>query len=340
MPDAARISDFHVCPKVEPGPIPHVGGPIFTGSANVIIGFLPAAREGDSVVCFPVGPSDKIQQGSATVLINHRQAARRTDPAVHIGGDRIVAGCPTVIIGDSTQSFTFREAARRGTPFCEECERKRQEMDDRDDSAEPPPPDSDTASLDDESPPPGALPGRDVFDDLDLSIHELARQSDADDELADARAAARYAVAFEFYAEHGPASVKPSQILSHIKGIDLSQPVEVRSFAEQTLHQRGIPGAGNGQYFTLDPSITPDQVGCSPMAYAIVDGQPRPPAVLREPRQVEFGDPAYGLQSTAARIVDDWSLKEPGKATTLAVYCGGGATQVMIPKKFHPPTEI
>ena len=42
MPDAARISDLHTCPKVEPGPVPHVGGPIFTGSANVIIGYLPA----------------------------------------------------------------------------------------------------------------------------------------------------------------------------------------------------------------------------------------------------------------------------------------------------------
>ncbi|MFY0534306.1 PAAR domain-containing protein [Nannocystis pusilla] len=117
MPDAARISDFHVCPKVEPGPVPHVGGPIFSGSANVIVGFLPAARKGDSVVCFPVGPSDRIKQGSATVLINHRQAARRTDPAVHVGGDRIVGGCPSVVIGDSTQSFVFRAAAKIGTPF-------------------------------------------------------------------------------------------------------------------------------------------------------------------------------------------------------------------------------
>lgn len=339
MPDAARISDFHVCPKVEPGPVPHVGGPIFSGSANVIVGFLPAARKGDSVVCFPVGPSDRIQQGSATVLINHRQAARRTDPAVHIGGDRIVGGCPSVVIGDSTQSFVFRAAAKLGTPFCEECERKRLEYDTHDDSAVPDEPDLETATLDDEAPPPGGLAGRDAFADLDLSKHELAGQPDEDDGLGEARAQARYAVAYQFYAAHATGPIKPSDILSHIKGIDLGKPVVVRSFAGHTMHQRSIPGAGVGQYFTLDPSITPEQVGCSPISYGFVDGKPGPPPLVREPREVEFGDPALGLQSTAAPIVDDWSLKDPRKDTLLAVYCAGGATQVMIPRKFHPPAK-
>lgn len=337
MPDAARISDFHVCPKVEPGPVPHVGGPIFSGSADVIIGFLPAARKGDSVVCFPVGPSDSIKQGSATVLINHRQAARRTDPAVHIGGDMIVGGCPSVVIGDSTQSFTFRVAARRGTPFCEECERKRREMEAQA-AAAAAPLDSDTATLDDDAPPPGALDGRDVFADLDLSKHELAGAvDDVDDGLSTLRKEARYAVAYQFYAAHAGGKLKPSQILSHIKGIDLGQPVEVRSFAEQTLHQRSIPGAGIGQYFTLEPGIDPERVGVSSRAYGLVDGAPRPPPVDREPREVVFEPPALGLQSTAAPIVDDWSYKEPGKDPALVVYCKGGATQVMIPKKFHTP---
>lgn len=339
MPDAARISDFHVCPKVEPGPVPHVGGPIFSGSADVIIGFLPAARQGDSVVCFPVGPSDKIKQGSATVLINHRQAARRTDPAVHTGGDLIVAGCPSVIIGDSTQSFTMRVAARQGTPFCQDCERKRREMDDRDDSAAPAPPDTETATLDDDTPPPGASDGRDAFADLDLSKHALAGEPDADDGLADLRKEARYAVAYQFYAAHSGGKLKPSQILSHIKGIDLGQPVAVRSFAKKTLHQRSIPGAGVGQYFTLEPGVAPERVGVSSVAYGLVDGKPSPPPVVREPREVTFGEPVLGLQSTAAPIVDDWSFKEPGKDPALVVYCEGGATQVMIPRKFHPKTE-
>ncbi|SBS34045.1 PAAR motif protein [Marinomonas spartinae] len=32
---AARLGDMHVRPKVEPGLVPHVGGPIAGGSPNV-----------------------------------------------------------------------------------------------------------------------------------------------------------------------------------------------------------------------------------------------------------------------------------------------------------------
>jgi hypothetical protein len=38
---AARLGDMHICPKVEPGPVPHVGGPLVQGSPNVIIGVCP-----------------------------------------------------------------------------------------------------------------------------------------------------------------------------------------------------------------------------------------------------------------------------------------------------------
>lgn len=336
MPDAARISDFHVCPKVEPGPVPHVGGPIFTGSSNVIIGFLPAAREGDRVVCFPVGPADQIKKGSTTVLINHRQAARRTDPGSHISGDLIAAGCPTVVIGDNPQSFTFRAAARRGTPFCEECERKRREMEERGAFAEPGPPDPDTASLDDDEPPPGARAGRDAFADVDQSQQELAAAPDVPDGLSEVRQAARFSVAYQFYAANLGEKIKPSQLLAHIKGIDLSKPVEVRSVAGVTLHQHSIPGARLGQYFTADPAVLPEDLGCSPRAYGIVGGLPSPPPVARQLRKVTFGDPAFALQSTATTIVDDWSYKKKNHDPDLVVYCRGGGSQLMIPPKFHP----
>ncbi|HEX5752994.1 MAG TPA: hypothetical protein VFZ09_42725 [Archangium sp.] len=36
-----------------------------------------------------------------------------------------MAGCPTVLIGSSVQSNVIQLAARDGTPFCEECEKKR-----------------------------------------------------------------------------------------------------------------------------------------------------------------------------------------------------------------------
>ena len=119
MPLAARITDMHVCPKVEPGPVPHVGGPTLSGEPTVLIGFMPAARVGDSLVC--VGPPDSIKQGEPSVIIGHKDAARLGDPTNH--GGVIVAGCPTVIIGSSPQA----DALRTDKPFCEECERKRKE---------------------------------------------------------------------------------------------------------------------------------------------------------------------------------------------------------------------
>jgi uncharacterized Zn-binding protein involved in type VI secretion len=86
---------MHTCPLVNPGPVPHVGGPIVVGCPTVLIGFMPAARVGDMCVC--VGPPDTIALGSTTVMIGGMPAARIGDMTVH--GGVIVAGFPTVMIG-------------------------------------------------------------------------------------------------------------------------------------------------------------------------------------------------------------------------------------------------
>lgn len=94
MPPAARLTDMHACPMTT-GPVPHVGGPIVgPGCPTVMIGGLPAARVGDSLVC--VGPPDTIVKGSATVLIGGAPAARMGDSTAH--GGTIVLGFPTVMI--------------------------------------------------------------------------------------------------------------------------------------------------------------------------------------------------------------------------------------------------
>ena len=96
MPPAARLTDMHVCPLVNPGPVPHVGGPILApGVPQVMIGYLPAATVTDMCIC--TGPPDTIAMGSTTVMIGGKFAARMGDPTAH--GGSIVAGCPTVIIG-------------------------------------------------------------------------------------------------------------------------------------------------------------------------------------------------------------------------------------------------
>lgn len=116
MPPAARISDMHTCPMVNPGPVPHVGGPVASGEPTVIIGHNPAARVGDKVVCVPA--VDTISQGEPSVIIGHKDAARLGDPTAH--GGRVSVGCPTVIIGSNPQAETLHT----DKPFCESCDKK------------------------------------------------------------------------------------------------------------------------------------------------------------------------------------------------------------------------
>lgn len=95
MPPAARIGDMHTCPMVNPGPVPHVGGPISMASPTTLINFMPAARVGDMLIC--TGPPDTIAVGSMTVMIDNKPAARLGDQTAH--GGAIVVGSPTVMIG-------------------------------------------------------------------------------------------------------------------------------------------------------------------------------------------------------------------------------------------------
>ena len=93
----ARIGDHHVCPMVDPGPKPHVGGPVVQGNPTVLVGGMPAATVGDMCVC--CGPPDTIAQGAPTVMIGGKPAATMGSSTAH--GGTIVAGCPTVMIGSS-----------------------------------------------------------------------------------------------------------------------------------------------------------------------------------------------------------------------------------------------
>ena len=116
MPPAARLTDMHTCPLVNPGPVPHVGGPILPPCCpTVLVGFLPAARVGDLATC--VGPPDSITMGSPTVLIGGQMAARLGDPTVH--GGVITVGMPTVLIGIPGQGRVLMSASSCGSPFAE-----------------------------------------------------------------------------------------------------------------------------------------------------------------------------------------------------------------------------
>jgi len=96
MPSAARVGDMHTCPMQNPGPSPHVGGPIMPpGDVTVLIGGMPAAVLGGMCTC--AGPPDSIILGSQTVFIGGKPAARMGDTTAH--GGQITVGCPTVMIG-------------------------------------------------------------------------------------------------------------------------------------------------------------------------------------------------------------------------------------------------
>lgn len=94
---AARIGDLHTCPKVTPGtpPVPHAGGPVFSGCLTVLIEGQPAARVDDLCTC--VGEPDRIVTGASGVFIGGKPAARMGDRTEH--GGKIVAGSRTVWIG-------------------------------------------------------------------------------------------------------------------------------------------------------------------------------------------------------------------------------------------------
>lgn len=123
MPPASRIGDNHVCPMVNPGPTPHVGGPILTGESTVLIGNKPAARVSDKAKCN--APPDSIAMGAPNVLVGNKMAARIGDPTAH--GGVIVQGLSSVLIGTHPQAAVMRAAAKSGVPFCEECARRKAE---------------------------------------------------------------------------------------------------------------------------------------------------------------------------------------------------------------------
>lgn len=80
----------HVCPMVEPGPKPHVGGPVEdAGQDFVTVGGIPVAIVGGTCICQAGGP-DPIAGGSSVLFIEGKAVARIGDPTGH--GGRVVEG--------------------------------------------------------------------------------------------------------------------------------------------------------------------------------------------------------------------------------------------------------
>lgn len=93
---AARLTDPTECSL--PG---HGTNPITSGSSNVLINGLPAAREGDTTEC----GGALINGLSSSVLINGKLAAIAGSVASH--GNVIIGGSGTVIIGNTHTPALF-----------------------------------------------------------------------------------------------------------------------------------------------------------------------------------------------------------------------------------------
>ena len=116
MPPAARISDMHVCPLVDPGPKPHVGGPVVAGAPTVLVAGMPQARMGDQCTC--AGPPDVIMKGSPTVFVGGKPAARLGDTTAH--GGSITMGAPTVLIGEVGTAAVPPSGPALLSPICQQ----------------------------------------------------------------------------------------------------------------------------------------------------------------------------------------------------------------------------
>lgn len=91
----AIIGMMHVCPKVDPGPKPHVGGPVINaGQSHVKYNGIPWAVEGGNCICTGMPGPDKHQKGSSKVRINGKGVMRIGDTTQH--GGKITTGIPLI----------------------------------------------------------------------------------------------------------------------------------------------------------------------------------------------------------------------------------------------------
>ncbi|WP_127960435.1 PAAR domain-containing protein [Serratia microhaemolytica] len=77
---------YHTCPQVDPGPTPHIGGPI-SGCQQSFVTYngRPLALVGDTLTCEGSHAQDTIVSGSACVTINGIPVARQGDRTAHGG---------------------------------------------------------------------------------------------------------------------------------------------------------------------------------------------------------------------------------------------------------------
>lgn len=89
------LSHTHTCPLVDPGPKPHIGGPVSDAGQNFVrFNGIPLAVEGGNCICTGMPGNDTMASGSRMVRINGRGLMRVGDTTSH--GGVMVTGVPTM----------------------------------------------------------------------------------------------------------------------------------------------------------------------------------------------------------------------------------------------------
>lgn len=78
------IGHHHVCPRVDPGPRPHVGGPVLSSQSLVHVDGVAVAVAGARCLCVG-GGEDHITGGSSLAAIDGQPVARVGDGSAHGG---------------------------------------------------------------------------------------------------------------------------------------------------------------------------------------------------------------------------------------------------------------
>ncbi|CAM5373038.1 hypothetical protein MAUB1S_06388 [Mycolicibacterium aubagnense] len=83
---------MHVCPMCDPGPRPHVGGPVKSTGQNFIkVNGVAVATVGDKCLCTGASPKTAaITSGSSVAKIGGKKIARMGDNTAH--GGKLVQG--------------------------------------------------------------------------------------------------------------------------------------------------------------------------------------------------------------------------------------------------------
>ncbi|MBJ7310785.1 polymorphic toxin type 46 domain-containing protein [Rugamonas sp. CCM 8940] len=126
--------------------------------------------------------------------------------------------------------------------------------------------------------------------------------------------------------------VPEESIPSYMTGIDFTKPVELQTLgSEKQLWQYQTPGAPQGNWYSLSPSVKPTELGISPLGFNRAT-QTVEPKVLNLYKTTQ---PTTVLRSTSAKVEDFWSVKEQSYPTT------GGARQLFSTKKsvFSPESQ-